>query len=831
MKINNFKKIILVTTFILILIIKVEKTYAVDPFTPLIFGQDTAKKIWDGQMDIKDYIATAQTLYNTYQSAKGVVQTVKNFDLSTFAKNIGSDQILNYAETALKVVTGNQGIGININTDGNQVITNLKNYIDKTGVNEIKKAINDFKEPQNTSIYSGEIKKQITDFAKNVADTAAGKLISFNLPIIARNEICSDPKLKNIIKNGEPSTFTKPKPAVGNVDIDKLCNSSAVSIMSAEDQATFTGLAKAGYGGEKTDAALYDPANTASGVISSTLSRVLSKKQTAEDMASKQVEATELTIGQQVCFDKNGKKVKYDPAASSSLERACYSQDSVPEQSGTVVKDRTAASLLGPYFSMLARASAINNKKKECQNNGSNDKWTGQGTTQTNTGLINSCLSAASNIMNNISGVLNIGAKNTNMTLNREDNPYSRLVNNLQNIVDSQNAQSQLYADANQAQQDYNNGTTTKYTIDDLKDRIKLYNDINVLNTTKLNEEVFTYTFLVLAIGGGNDSIDVTSQVADSAKRDAVILSIFNPIGNLFGGGKKARKATQVANNTQQAVVGLSEALITITKDIRYLITDMAKNNYDQQQMEKLLKEFQSTDSRTEDNQEILESVLGKGLTQKEYASMLSIWNYTPRYQDYHNDPTSSNNDEAGNSKLLIPTKDEREGPFTSQNVFYLRVRAWNTYKKGANRSFTLSKLFGKKSENTLSSTLLPRYGMSKQEDVSPEIPMLGTKNVVNVLDPDNTKSWSELKFCNTLGLENTVCDDEVMTSLLNNYAQQLSMQLPSESEMDAYCVDVVASVEKDCQLTTDPSLIRQCQNATQKQDLINAGRNFCSPE
>lgn len=825
MKITNLKKIIIITFLLFTVATRTEKTHAgVADWLQLALG--IAEKVRNTISDVSAGVSMAQTVANTYKSGKALAQNVKNFDLSTFAQNIGSDQILNYAQTALAVATGDQGIGININTKGNQVITNLQNYIDKTGVNEIKKAINDFKEPQNTSIYSAEIKKQITDFTKNVADTAAGKLITFTLPYIARNEICNDPKLKNIIKNGEPIEFTKPKPAVANVDIDKLCDSSAVSIMSAEDQATFVGLAKAGYGGEKTENALRDPANSANGVITNTLSRILSKKEAAEEAASKQAEATGLTIGQQVCFDKNGKKVDFDPAASSSLERACYGQDSTPEQSGAMVQDRNAAALLGPYFSMLARAQAVNNKVKECQNGGGGSGSDFQDTAN----KFNSCVSIASDIMNTISGVLNIGAQNTAMILNQEDNPYSRLANNLRGIVASQNAQAGLYADANQAQKDYNT-EIEKYTIDDLKDRISLYNNIRYLNTIKLNEEVFTYTFLVLSIGGGNNSIDVTKQAANSAQGNTIILSIINPIGNLFGGGKKAKKAAQVANNTQQAVVGLSEALINVSKDIRQLIKDMAKNNYDQQQMEKLLKEFQNTDSRTEDNQEALATVLDKKLTQKDFSNMQLQWDYVPKYQDDNSDPTASTGDATADSRLLIPTKDEREGPYTSQNIFYLRIRAWNTYKKGANRSFTLSKLFGKKSENTQSSTLLAKYAMSKQEDINPNLPILGTKGVTNVLDSDNIKDWYELKFCNTLGLENTVCDDDVMTSLLNNYAQQLSTQLPSESEMNAYCVDVVASVEKDCQLTTDPSLMSQCQNSTQKQDLINAGRDFCSPE
>lgn len=161
MKKNNIKKIILVVALLFTIAINSKKSYAVDPFTPLIFGQDVAKKIYDVGSDIKDFALFAQTAYSTYQSAGAVVKNLKNFDLSTFAQNIGSDKILDYGNVALKVITGNQGNGINIATKGNQVITNLLNYKDKVSTNAIKNAVNDLKEPDNSSMYGAEIKNQI----------------------------------------------------------------------------------------------------------------------------------------------------------------------------------------------------------------------------------------------------------------------------------------------------------------------------------------------------------------------------------------------------------------------------------------------------------------------------------------------------------------------------------------------------------------------------------------------------------------------------------------------------------------------------------------------
>ncbi len=313
--------------------------------------------------DVKSYITTAKNLVQTTKSAVAMAKNLKNFSFQSLAHNLGGDQIMETGDFVLKAMAGDQGAGVNTFTNGSQIITDLQGFIDDVGINELKKSIQEFDNPENTSPYQLEIKKAIMDFSKDLADKANGKLINFTLPYIVRAEICNSAELKEVIKKGEPKTYTIPKPPV-NIDIETVCKNTK-TVLSAKDQAIFIGLAKGGYGGEKTNIAMSEPKNLPSSVINNVVNTILEKKSEKEEVASKQVEATGLNAGNSVCFDKNGNKVKYDPASKDPKKKLCYSTDSTPEGSGSVAKDRNSAALLAPYFSMLAKSFSIE-KNKGC---------------------------------------------------------------------------------------------------------------------------------------------------------------------------------------------------------------------------------------------------------------------------------------------------------------------------------------------------------------------------------------------------------------------------------------------------------------------------------
>lgn len=849
----KFKKLFLIFLILFsISFINTSKTYAGVVNIPAEIAnlaKSVASYVKQNSSSIKQYLQMSQELYNTYQSSKALIQQVKNAKLSDYAQNIGSDQILNYGQMALNFASQLQGDGINVlNTSSGelgrgQIVTNLGNYLDKIGANELRKSLSDLDNLENTNLYSTEIKTAIKDFAKNVSSVKEdGVLITFTLPYIARNEICNDPKLKNIIKNGEPIEFTKPKPAVANVDIDKLCDSSAVSIMSAEDQATFVGLAKAGYGGEKTENALRDPANSANGVITNTLSRILSKKEEAEETTSKQVESTGLNIGQQTCFDKEGNIVKdFDKASGDKKNRFCYSTNSSVEQSGSMVKDRTAAALLSPYFSMLARAQATNNKTKECADVGG---YSG-GTTGIVSGIlkdVSDCVSAASNIMNKISTVLNIDSTQLSRAYSGLDSPYGALVDSIDEIIRSQNDQYGLYAATDIAEKQYQLGYEG-YTLDDLKSRVALYSQIREHNTQKLNTLVFTYTILRLGLEKGDQVVLTSYNQASKTTNKSMLGWLFGLPGAAIRNGNISRYNSQTAKNLAEAVIGFKESIISLSKEIRTLIKEMARNNYTEQQMNALLNEFKNTEnSGPEDpeNQKQIADLLNPALTEKDFSNMQLDWSYVPEFEDGENDPTApesildaiDNNkerakEEARQSKALIPPASEKEGPFTEQTSLYLRIRAWKVFKKVIDNPESSNNL----STLNLSKTsldLLSRYAMTTIKSLNPNIPRGTSPNVKNILDPNKIKAWDELTFCNNLGLTNNICNSDNISALYNDYINSLNDTFDIPEDVDAFCSNINSYVEAQCSTATG-DLKAACQDPAQKAELVQKAQLYCA--
>lgn len=844
-KIINPKKIILIFSVLLVMFsVNINKSYATPddiPFLSGILGVDQAQKIQDATNNIKQYLATAKTVYNTYQTANAAVKNIKNFDLSTLAQNVASDQILNYSNTILAVAKGDQGIGINVNTAGNQVVTNLQNYLDKIGVNEIKKMVNDLKDPVNTTPYSSEIKDAISNFVQQTSNIATGKITNFTLPYIAKSEICNSPTLKNVIKNGEPADYVKPRPAVGNVDIDAICNTDLTDPKEgAKAQATLVGLAKAGYAGDKTSIALADPANTPSGVVDNALALLKEKKTKAEEITSKQVEATGLNIGQQICFGKDGKQVNYDPTSTSSADKFCYRQDSSVEQSGTVLKDRTAAALLGPYFSMLSRAQAINNKIGDCvpsSNTKDLNSLSGLQNSNSSGGFlsgITKCVSAASNIMSTISSVVNIGSNNYQKTLSGEDNPYSRLADQLSGIAETQIAQGDLYNNSDKATKDYLLGKQeNEYTVDDLKQRIDLYKELRDFNTSRLNEHVYTYTILRTALMSGDSGLNTANNDSTLATLNAFR---FGPIGWIFLGGRARTQAT-TSKNIAKAMNELRKALVNESIATRALIKEMAMNNYKEQQMKKLLDQFQNTNSNPEDNLQALKTALDGTITQNQFAILQEDWQYVPRYVDTDTDPTTPSyvgdmnkgeeiREKARQSAKMIPPKDEVQGPYTEQNIYYLRVRAYKLFKL----NYTGTGAFMPNNQiNSENIDLLKSYGISAIEDLSPDLPR--ASRAKSVLNSATTKDFSELAYCNYLGLSKSLCDTKALTSLIgsiNSSTIDYSL-IPSDADLDKYCINPEESIKNDCSNQTQGSdLYNACQNSTTLSELISKAKEFC---
>ncbi len=744
--------------------------------------RDVFRYVEDQTAHVKSYMQTAQNVYQTGRMAIDTAKSLKNFDLETFSKNVAGDNLLQLGDVILNDLASVKGVDININTGGGSVVTNLGNFLDKISVNEIKKGIANIKNSYNTTPYTAEINQSIVDFVRKTSDTALGKVVNFTLPYIAKDEICNSPKLKDVIKNGEPETFVRPKKAVGNVDIDKLCNTSLQSPQkqAAEAQAAFVGLAKAGYGGPRTNTALSDSANTPSGVVAMTISTILAQKDKVVDEASRQTEATGMFLGRQKCMDKDGKPVNYDP---TKPDLYCYQTNSSVQNSGALSREQASAATDAPFNALLAKAGATNDKL-------------GDG------------MSKAFNIMNKINGILSIGQRDIDDIVSGLDNPYSSLANSLTSLQQTQKIQNTVFKKGQIADNEYYFGTDG-YTLDDLKETLDVYGQIRKLNTQKLNEHAYTYLVLKYSVNNSKKTVDDAAKNAYNQQRRVLFF---------FIGRKRARQAVDDWGDKAQAAKLLTTALINESAATRQLIKEMSLNNFREQQIRKLLERMRGEENiDTENNQEALAQALEGAYTLKSYQIMEEDWNYMPQYQELDTDPTTSDD-----ISRYIPTKDEVEGPYTRTNLTYLRIRAYkmlrDAIKGGANTTLPTDEL-----------AIINAYGVSSLNFLTPNLER--PARATALLDSDESLNYSEAAYCNHIKLP--ICNMSELTTLIETLDSFGDTNMNPQLQSDM-CANPETSVRNLCNnstaadLAVDMDLSEMCKDETSIQTAIQDFRDGC---
>ncbi|MEA4910887.1 MAG: hypothetical protein VB008_02280 [Candidatus Elulimicrobiales bacterium] len=751
-----------------------------------IFGQDTAKWIADKAVQAKELINDSMVIYQNTLAAKQLVQGIKNFDAETFAKNASSDVLNRVGDAVMTNLGITRDQATNIYTQGQQVVTNFGNYLDMISVNEIKKGLSNIQLTVNTTPYTADIYKDIADFTKNTSDTALGKVVNFSLPYIVKDEICNSPELKNIIKNGEPETFARPKKAVGDVDIDKLCNTSLQKPQkeAARAQAVFIGLANAGYGGPRTSEALANPANTPSGVVNLAISNILAQKDKVVDATSKQTEATGMFLGDQKCVDKDGKEVKFNPEDATQF---CSQQTSTAQGSGAVLQEKVSAAANAPYDSIKARLDSIHNKLK------------------------NGDLTGAADTMNLISSIINVGRKDIYaVTNNPYDNPYSGLATSLGALQKTQDTQNLLWVSTEEASREYAFGSE-KYSSDDLQRALDIYENIRIVNTERLNTN--SYTYLVL-----KTSVERAKTAVVNAQQDAMNVgfwkSIFYP--------RKSKNIRKSATNKTDAAKKLTVALVNQTMETRDLIKEMAKNNYREQQMRKLLMDLRDTkDVDTQNNQEALAQALDGAYTEKDYEYLISDWQYIPEYSELTSDPVAAIEEDAS---YYVPSRREVEGPYTKHVLGYLRVRAYLMLRdslKAGSPSTIPAKDTG----------MFSAYGIKNLEYLDPNLPRPSAKNTA-VIDSSSSKTFSELSYCNQLKIG--ICNNaelQILTDSLKDYNEPIPD--PLEGQPDP-CISPEISIRNICAQsanTDDLELRNHCKDETSIQAAITSAIKECAAE
>ncbi len=666
-----------------------------------ILGKDIAKFVKDTTDQVSNYIKITTTAVNTGKTVINTAKNLKNFDLSNVAKNLTSDKIINLGTAVLENTGSTKMPGINSFTNGAQIITDLGNYLDKTSINEIRKTLNDLKDPINTNPYTAEIQKSITSLVRNTADESAGKLINFTLPYIAQKEICESEELKDVIENGEPENYIKPKPAVDNVDIKESCE---INLSDSEEgekgQAIFIALAKSGYAGQNTKMALADPANTPSGVIGGVISKMEDAKNKAVEIASKQAESTGLVIGNQTCLNEDGEEVDFD--STNPNEAFCDSQQSDTTNSAVLAKEKINAAAQSPYIAFLSKADAT-------QKSG------------------NEFLDTVSNIANVLDSILGLGMGGGDFenAISGSDNPYTELANSLSGLKETMRKEADLGDSAEEANREYELGETKKiYTTADLQEANNLYTELREFNIRKLNIYAFTYILLKQAVysSSGFRNLYVSNPVGGILYTDPS-LNLEDPNAFEFIGR---------IENLPRSISQLNTCFDNITKSMQTLIKEMAQNNYKEQEIKNFISKLNTSKLEKEEISLAIENILKGAITQKEYAEKQIDWEYVPEYQNEINDPTSDEQE-----KVLNFTRDEVTGPFTVANLFNIRVRAYKTLW-----AFKIT---------PFDERVLKGYGITSIDQISPNMPR--ASQAPNLISAEDSKKYSELAFCNKLDI------------------------------------------------------------------------------
>lgn len=756
-----------------------------DAILGAMFSQDTVKNIKDGIKDAKDLINEAMVIYQNTLAAKQLVQTVKNFDAATFAKNASGDALNQVGDAVMKNLGITKDQVKNIYTQGSQIVTDFGNYLDKVSINEIKKSLSDIRTTANTTPYTSEIYKSVAEFTRRTADTSAGKIVSFTLPYITKSEICNSPTLKDVIQNGQPEDFVRAKKPVGNVDINKLCNVNLNSTQEgARAQATFVALAKEGYGGEKTREAISDYSNTPSGVVAVSMSNILARRDKVVDTTARQTEATGMFLGDQKCVDKDGKEVRYNP---NDPTQHCERQASSAQGSGAVLREKVSAAATAPYQSIVARMDAIHNKLK------SGD------------------LTGAADAMALASSILGMGRKDLSAVINDPyDNPYKSLATSLDSLQKTQNVQEKLWSSTEEASREFNFGSE-KYTFDDLQNTLQLYENIRIVNTEKLN--AYSYTYLILKTSVDRAKVAVT-EAQNQAMKVRWWQKIFYP--------RKSSNTTKSAVNKADAAKKLTLALIRQTVDTRELIKEMAKNNFHEQQMRKLLLQLRDTkDVDTENNQEALQQVLEGTYTEKDYGYLIGDWQYIPEYTEVHSDPFTAVEEDAS---YYVPTRAEIEGPYTQNLLRYLRARAFLMLRDSL-KAGSPSTIPSKDIE------MFKAYGIKSLDYLDPNLPRPSRTNTA-VLEPDTSKTFSELSYCNQIKIG--ICNNAELQILTNSLKDYTESTPPIEQPSEDPCISPETSIRNVCAQATstdDLELRDLCKDETSIQNAIRSAIEECKTE
>ncbi|MEN9338459.1 MAG: hypothetical protein RI945_184 [Candidatus Parcubacteria bacterium] len=651
----------------------------------------------------------ANSLKETKSIKTNTDQDLKNFDLTQAASQASGEAISKISDVITKSLGLVQDDLNNVFTNGAQIVTNLKDFLNKNSTNAIRNVIYD--QSQSSNVYTQNALKTIVEDIRSSTD-----IVVLRLPRVAQQEICNSEKLKDVIKKGEPETYIKAKPKVENVDIDKLCNinMSKSDTESLRAQASFIGLAKARYAGQETRIALADPENTPSGVQSSIYEKIQEKTTEAKDYATNIFQNNGGVVGNLVCLDEKGQPKKFDP--TDPKKSFCNNLASTVSESAAKIKADLEAARQAPYLNIVAQAE---NTTEGCGDSSTVGKATGiakgvggiiGGKTETtinNTSKkVNSAACSVGKYTNILNSILSVGGTSIKDLLSSgKENEYAQLASSLDEILD---ADIKIQGVASEAEEDTYESSMSEY-ISNIDNALYRYEEVREINIERLNSEVYTYILMQKGGIAGND--DLYNQIRSSL----LALQTVTQTGPLFIDLTSQNQRDIISNleNEYKSISQLRTLAGTLKEDIRKLIKQIALDNYRGQQLEGVKIKIQTATDTTSLIGEI-ESILGVSITEKDVENAKYYWEYIPEYQE-----------ESTDSLGLLLSTDQITNFSTKNNLLSIRISAYK---------------------------LATRKNVSTLENYTPNLPI----NYSYSVDVDDVRDYSEIKFCNKIA--NNIC-------------------------------------------------------------------------
>lgn len=828
---NIFKKEIAATLIVLFICsMSLNKASAIGP---VIDATNLKVNISQVVNQMKEGLKTAQQVKNTYDTVKNTSQALKNFDLTQAAAGASGLAISQIGDIVTKNLGTTKDASTNIFTNGQQIITDLNGYLSKSSTNAIKKTLDDLKDTDSNPYQS----TALSDIVKSIRSEAQGtvnKLKVVELADIAKKEICNDSKLKDVIKNGEPKGWIKPKAALKNVDIDELCDSSLTEKNSSSNQNDQYDISSWNIPiNENSSSADIEnlknflmangyTVNAISSTFNESVSLAIKNFQKDQGLDATG-EIDDLTQTAMLSFQKKKEPIsgKSSQAAFISIANAGYG--------GPLTRAALVDPTNSPSGIQAAMQSEINKKITDSQSSAVS-KFNANGGIIGNEkcldkegkekkldptdpssafcdNIVTDTLNSAAKIKADIeaarqSPYLSILTSAQNTEKDKKEctgdktvcnivgkvekvGKYAAILNGILGLGDVTNTSNAQYIQLSSSIDSLMSFDKKSEDIADQATKSKLDYNSNTGNSAKINDAILRYdTLNGLNVQKLNDMVYTYFLITKNRSAANLKLATMSMTSNInlhigiLGSANKVMKNAADLFTRKKALSKINIASQELQKKIQALVKSMIKNNAKKKQLVSLVAQLK--DAKTADIPDTFTaSLLKDTITDQDLLDVELDYNYINEYRD---------DAEMDQDSLLymIPTNEQIKNIETKDNLLSLRIK---TYKLGKN------------------------LNLSSLGDYTPNVP----KKFTYLVSPNDSGTYSESALCNKIG--NSIC---------GNLSDPETIEISStDLEIENICKDIPKAVNDFCASGSSTSTSVCADREKLTNDTINMCENY----